>query len=472
MTKENRDIDDIERKLRAYFQAEEQEMEPSPGMWERLSARLGEQEQPLEMLKWLPPWKKRWLLAVPATALIAAVIAVAVIYIGESEPISEPTVISELTATSQPVPTSEPPPTSEAGPPLVSLAPAVVLPGLNRTDSNTWVVDPGDDTITKLAPDGQELGTFSVTTGLDLVSVALAEESEAPLAGVYVHGKYAFVGGMSTGYRTDDNVGIRILDLSDPTNPELVGRIPLRSRQPFSDHSHGDAIATHMETEAFQGDVAIVTHGVPDTFTPDEYPEPHGIWDVNDPSNPQFLSVLNLGRAITKLSGGDLGDKPHDSKAVVGHYFFTLYANVETTMRCSRPIDGQRPADCPPLDDHLAVVDLSDPRNPVVVGDWHDDGLVGSLRGLSINKAGTRAYIVSIGPPPFGTAGKEVILYILDIQDRKQPVEIGRYVYPYPGPWVHSPYAVPNDDDSLVILADGRWADMRNGCSGHGRLHF
>ena len=109
----------------------------------------------------------------------------------------------------------------------------------------------------------------------------------------------------------------------------------------------------------------------------------------------------------------------------------------------------------------------------MVVGDWHDSGLLGSLRGLSVNKAGTLAYVVSIGPPPFGSAGKEVILYILDIRDRTQPVEIARYVYPYPGPWAHSPYAVPNEDDTLVILADGRWGAWGGWTwSGYGRLHI
>lgn len=210
---------------------------------------------------------------------------------------------------------------------------------------------------------------------------------------------------------------------------------------------------------------------MPNTYTPDEYPWPYGIWDVTQPENPNFLGVINLGSSILG-NGGDLGDKPFDSKAVAGNYFFTLYAGAETRRVCTSRDYDQRPGDCPRPDDHLAVVDLSDPRNPVVVADWHDSGLLGGLRGLSLNKAGTRAYIVSIGPPPFGTAGKEVILYILDIQDRTHPFEIARYVYPYPGPWIHSPYAVPNDNDSLVILADGRWQNDTDGCSGHGRLHF
>ena len=429
---------------------------------ERLEAEAQRRRRPT---RWILKWRRRWLIAVPAISLLAALITVVyVTYFGESTAPVERTAPVEPTA-----PIERAAPVEPTAPLIVSIAAA---PGGGFVAPAVWAVNLDANTMTRLGPEGEELGTFDVGTGLDLVGVALTEESEAPLAGVYVHGNYAFVGGMSTGYTTDDNIGIRIVDLSDPANPELVGRIPLRNRAHFGRHSHGDAVATHIDTDAFQGDIAIVISGVPDTYVPKEYPHPYGIWDVTDPSKPQLLSVLNLGKSSHKEEG-DLGDKPHDLKAVSGRYFFTLYANAEKPIHCLRPDSrGQRASDCPPWDDHMAVVDLSDPRNPIVVGDWHDSGLEGSLRGLSINKAGTRAYVVSIGPPPYGTAGKEVILYILDIQDPNQPVEIARYVYPYPGPWVHSPYAVPNDDDSLVILADGRWQNDSDGCSGHGRLHF
>ena len=244
---------------------------------------------------------------------------------------------------------------------------------------------------------------------------------------------YAFVGGQSTGYYPHEKQGIRILDIADPASPRLVGRIPLRSQ---GDHSHGDAVATHIETGAFQGDVAMVLQGVPDTLSLDEYPQPYGIWDVTDPGNPQFLAVLNLG----KSAFGDAGnDKPWDSKAVAGHYFYALY---------------KRGTDNTNIDDRLAVVDLSDPRDPLVVGDWHDVDPGEQLIGLSINKAGTRAYVVGIDviQENGGHGHTESTLYVLDVQDPTAPSEIGRYVYPFQQ---NLPYAVPNEDDSLVVFADG-----------------
>ena len=151
----------------------------------------------------------------------------------------------------------------------------------------------GDDTPTGGSP-APPLSA-DVVPGLTLVGFGLTSSSEAPLAGVYVHGNYAFVGGMSSGYATGANIGVRIVDLSNPAHSVLVGRIPLRTRGTLGGHSHGDAVATHITSGAFQGDVAIVLYGVSDEFTPAAYPTPYGLWDVTDPSDPTFLSVLNLG---------------------------------------------------------------------------------------------------------------------------------------------------------------------------------
>ena len=173
---------------------------------------------------------------------------------------------------------------------------------------------------------------------LTLAGVALESVLHSPLAGVYVHDNYAFVGGTSL-----RNVGVRIVDLSNPSNPELVGTIPLRSRGKFEGHSHGDAVVTSLSTDAFQGDVALVLDGVPDSFEPTDYPQPYGIWDVIDPGNPQFLSVLNLGTSPHGLEGGSLGDKPYDSKAISGNYFYALYDKSSRTRDFERARMGRPP---------------------------------------------------------------------------------------------------------------------------------
>ena len=277
--------------------------------------------------------------------------------------------------------------------------------------------------------------------GLELVGTALTEKAESPLAGVYVHGNYAFVGSQSVAYGDPSiKTGIRILDLSDPTSPALVGRIPLRSFEFGSDrpntgcnppcpHYHGDAIATRIESEAFQGDVAIVLQGVPDSFSVDDYPMPFGIWDVTDPADPQFLAPVSLGN---HFSADSLGDKPNDTKAAHGNYFYAIYSTGSTGHSTNEK------------DHHLAIVDLSDPSNLIVAGRWQDTKQV-RLAGLSVNPAGTRVYIL-------GQFGKELLLYVLDVRDPTDPVELARYVWSYPFAGGFSPgRPVPNADDSLVV---------------------
>lgn len=289
----------------------------------------------------------------------------------------------------------------------------------------------------------------ATTTGnLRLVAEALCAGSESPLAGVNVHGQMALVGGMSTGYRTSNNVGVRIVDLSDPVNPTLVGRIPLRRASYGENHSHGDAVATHIATDAFVGDVAIVLSGVPDEFEPADYRQPYGVWDITDPSSPKLLSVFNTG--VLGIEGGELGDKPPDAKAAAGHYFFTLYTTTDPhTSESATAAD---------LHSHMAVVDLSDPRNPVIVGDWGQFNTNVTLLGLSLNEAATRAYLTGVGPYPHGREAEDGYLFILDVSDPTAPREIGRYVFPL-RPICSVSKAVPNADETVAVLLDHCWGD-------------
>ncbi len=106
-------------------------------------------------------------------------------------------------------------------------------------------------------------------------------------------------------------------------------------------------------------------------------------------------------------------------------------------------------------DTRLAVVDISDPRNPVVVGDWQDNSEVW-LMGLSLNESATRAYITGLWPPPYRHQSTHGYLYILDIQNPSQPTEIGRYVFPVRAIASVS-IARPTSDDALVVLLDHSW---------------
>ena len=82
---------------------------------------------------------------------------------------------------------------------------------------------------------------------LKLVTTYLDDRSEAPNSGLFIHGHLGFVGGLTKGYYTNDRLGIRIVDLSDPTNPQLISRIPIRR---FGANV-GSAAATDIDTLVF-----------------------------------------------------------------------------------------------------------------------------------------------------------------------------------------------------------------------------
>ena len=286
--------------------------------------------------------------------------------------------------------------------------------------------------------DGSPYASVTPPRGVEVVATALMEASEAPLSGVSVLGDYAFVGGQSSGYSGTEAHGIRVVDLSIPEQPQLVSRIPLRAAE--TTHSHGDAIAAHIASPSFDGDIAVVLNGVPDMFSPENYPQPYGIWDVTDPTNPQFLSILDIGYQSWGRDGGSLTDKPYDSKAIVKTHLYAIYDAAPPSARIR--------------DAHLAVVDLSDPTNPTVVGDWQDAPQV-MLLGLTLNEAGTRAYVTGIWPARHPHL--DGFVYILDIQDPSDPTEIGRFVFPLRGDPSSVSKAVPNADDTLLIVADHSW---------------
>lgn len=308
-------------------------------------------------------------------------------------------------------------------------------------------------------------GSHALEEGcLSKVAVSLQPDTEAPLAGVAVLGDYAYVGGMSVGYNNQEDLGVRVVDLRDPAHPQLVARIPLRRYSRY-DHTHGDAVVTSLSTSAFQGDIAVVLGAVPDTYSHKEHPQPYGVWDVTDPTHPEYLSIVDLGFVRSGRDGGDLSDKPFDSKAVAGRYFYAVYGTEASCLHIGSENQCNGPGD--DTDTHVAVVDLADPRNPVVIGHWQDEARP-LLMGLRLNRSATRAYVTAISPFPYGNLATEGHLFILDISDPTQPTQIGHFVMPVGG--TASMYAaVPTADGTHVVLADGTWNGDRSGC---GTLHI
>ena len=289
--------------------------------------------------------------------------------------------------------------------------------------------------------------------GLELVAITLDARAEAPLNNVWIHGDYAYVGGLNPGYWNSPrgDVGVRILDISKPEEPVLVARIPLGAagwKGNDAPQIAGNAAVAHLETDAFVGDVAAVTNGVPEGTSVSSTGNAIGIWDVTDPTSPQLLSHLEFGRMP------HFEDEPHMT-SLGGTLLFAIHGTGKDELSTYGHIGGT-------FRSSLGVADLSDPRNPVIKGVWNDAENKIAFMSMRANAGGTRVYLAGMYPPPYGRSSKFGVLVILDTTDPANPTEIGRYTYDLLGVPV-TPVAVPHASGDLVILSDGSWQSGRWG---------
>ena len=85
MREGDNDANDLERRLEEYFRAEDQELEPPPDLWDRLSSRLGEQRRPGWRRRVAGAWTVRPIprvFAAPAARKALAVSMVLVLAVG------------------------------------------------------------------------------------------------------------------------------------------------------------------------------------------------------------------------------------------------------------------------------------------------------------------------------------------------------------------------------------------------------
>lgn len=197
---------------------------------------------------------------------------------------------------------------------------------------------------------------------------------------VWVHGDYAYVG---TWALPCTGRGVKIVDVSDLSAPRAIGAVAFRPgasaedvvvRSVSTDYFTGDLLATGIQRCGGQPALDRATFGVE-------------FWDVSDPFRPRKLSALGLthgGGGVHELDLFQRGDK--------------VYALLALPFReAFDPVPGG----------DFSIVDVTDPSNPVEVGDWGAiaNGLArGPLDGLGSFGAsfahgarasadGTKAYV-------------------------------------------------------------------------------
>lgn len=346
---------------------------------------------------------------------------------------------------------------------------ALASPGAGAADPPQWV-----DVDVRLAEAvGQAQGAGGEhrpprTRNLSLIGQLGPEDDPAfafPNADVWAFGDFAYVGTWgATGLCPA--TGVKVVDISDPTNPVLVTTIPSHD-----DTRANDVKVAQINTQFFEGD--LLAHS-------DETCGPDGIWgfhlfDVSAPTNPIHLSRFATG-PVHNLWLYQKGNRAFVLLAVpVSEVFGALFGVPASDFQ---------------------IVEVTDPTNPQLVGEW----TIGRDAGLAFGSP-VFADIPGLPPgsdctPPPGTPelcrGEDfpgVLLHdvwanqngtvaylsywdagviLLDISDPTNPTLIGRGVEPetFNSDEGNAHAAVPARGGNLTLVTDedftaGPWGFLR-----------
>ena len=327
-----------------------------------------------------------------------------------------------------------------------------------------------DFEIARMIQQARGGGSGSEPQNLDLLGQLGPADDPAfafPNSDVWAHGDFAYVGTWGF-FGFCPATGVKVVDISDPTNPTLVTTIPSHL-----DTRANDIKVAEIETDFFEGD--LLAHS-------DEECGPEGfsgfhLFDVTDPTDPVHLSRFDTGPVH------DLFLFERDDRAFVllaipfSEVFGAVFGTAEDTGT------------------DLQIVEVTDPSNPVLVGTW----TIGRDTGLAFGSP-FFAGIPGLPPgsdctPPAGTPALcrgddfpgvflhdvwtdedgevaflsywDAGLILLDIEDPTNPTLIGRgtELVTFGSDEGNLHNAVPADDDLVLVLDEdftpGPWGFLR-----------
>jgi hypothetical protein len=249
---------------------------------------------------------------------------------------------------------------------------------------------------------------------------------------VFVHGNFAYVG---TWRDPCNGRGVKILDISDLSNPQLIGTLAAREGT-----SAEDMVVRRVSTPFFSGDlmgVGIQRCGDDPALDSQEFGLQ--LWNVTNPSAPVFLTEFGVGHGDGGVHELDLFQRGDHVYALLAHPF-------------SEWFDPAGHGD-------FMIVDVTNPNLPVMTADWGagangfsrgpfwGQGSFGSMFGHSARASedGTKAYV----------SYWDLGVLTFDISDVTNPVLLTRTTYE---PWedgdAHSmtPYSVGSE--SFILQND------------------
>jgi hypothetical protein len=269
---------------------------------------------------------------------------------------------------------------------------------------------------------------------------------------VWVHGNFAYVG---TWAIPCTGTGVRIVDVSDLRDPELIGTLAGREGTDAE-----DMVVRRVSTEHFSGDLIAVGIQRCDFENPELDEQEFGLelWDVTDPSDPEKLSEFAVGHGSGGVHELDLFQRGDNVYALLAHPFGEWF-------------------DPSGMGDFM-IVDVTNPRFPVLASHWGaganglspgpfwGQGDFGAMFAHSARASadGTKAYV----------SYWDLGVLTFDISDVGNPVLLTRTTYK---PWedgdAHSmtpysaggrSYILENDED----LSPETPSDIRYGPRKHG----
>jgi hypothetical protein len=170
-------------------------------------------------------------------------------------------------------------------------------------------------------------------------------------AGLAVHGNAAYLGTWGRPTVCPES-GVRVIDVADPAQPELLTTIA--AADDFPGTSTDSIWVGPVETAAFAGDLAIVAVRLCDTRERSRWSDAFrglAIYDVTDPEHPELLSTIHSGERTQGVNEVTAAVRPDGSFAIAA-----------TVMQSMLHTEGS-------LGD-FRLIDATDPRSPEPLSDW------------------------------------------------------------------------------------------------------
>ena len=261
---------------------------------------------------------------------------------------------------------------------------------------------------------------------------------------IWAHGDFAYTGTWGTGGpfcpadSRDPRVGVKVIDISDPTSPFVDNVLPL----PINTRANDIKVA-EIETDFFEGDLLVHSLERCDMELIPAGANGFAVYDVTDATSPVLLSSFDSGFFRTH----NVFLFQQDDRA------FVMIANEFANFARA---DGLPEGDGTAAD--FRIVEVTDPTSPVQVSEFNifldapelvpdfspvrGDPTV-FLHDVWVNEDATMALL------PHWDAG----LIVMDISVPETPTVIGATTY-WPAEEGNTHAAVFADDDNLAIVGD------------------